>query len=292
MFSVSVSNDRNSWERLPPIPDFDHQSLPLFSRFAAVEGCLVVLGGWDSITMEELRSVYIFSFSSWTWRRSADMPTTRSFFSCGVVQDTILVAGGHDTDKNALRTAARYKFQEDIWEILPNMHTERDECASAVLDGNFYVISGYITSAQGEFRRDAEVYDPVLNEWKQLDNMCPADSKAVKPSSIVATAGTLFAFHHNQLIAYSPAENLWHLMDIIPKDSSGISYATCVTAIGNSIIVTGPSNTDGDTHRTLVYKLPSSMDSGNDNMCNGRWEMLPADENFLGIAQVSCVVEL
>lgn len=72
-------------------------------------------------------------------------------------------------------------------------------------------------------------------------------------------------------------------MDIILKDFSGIFYVICVMVIGNSIIVIGFFNIDGDIYRILVYKLFFSMDFGNDNMCNGCWEMLFVDENFLGI---------
>lgn len=292
LFSVSILNEKNSWERLPPIPGLDHQSLPLFCRFAAVGGNLVVLGGWDPTTMEELLSVYIFSFSSWLWRRGADMPSTRSFFSCGVLDGDVLVAGGHDHNKNALRTAERYNLRDDRWEPLPNMHSERDECASAVLDGKFFVISGYVTSSQGDFRRDGEVYNPELNTWTQAPNMWSLSSKPISPSSVIATAGKLFAFHHNQLVCYSTTENLWQVVDSIPEGLTGISAAVCATGFGNSIIVTGPSNAEDGSHRTLVYRLPASMEPGSDFRCRGRWEMVPVDEHFLGIAHVSCVVEV
>ncbi|XP_024378509.1 F-box/kelch-repeat protein At2g44130 [Physcomitrium patens] len=171
VFGVSLLNEKNSWGRLPQLPDFDHHSLPLFCRFASVEGNLVVRGGWDPSTTEDLQSVYIFSFSSRTWRRGADMPTTRSFFSCGALNGHILVAGGHDADKNALRSADCYNLRENCWKSLPNMSAERDECAGAVLDGKFYIISGYPTLSQGESCRDAEIYDPELNKWMPCPNM-------------------------------------------------------------------------------------------------------------------------
>lgn len=292
-FGVSILNEKlNSWQRLPPIPGFDHRGLPLFCRFASVGGNLVVLGGWDPSTMDELRTVYIFTFSSGQWRRGADMPSTRSFFSCGVLNGGVLVAGGHDRNKDALCTAARYNLRDDQWEPLPDMHTERDECTSAVLDGKFYVISGYITSCPGDFRRDAEVYDPKRNTWTQADDTWSLNSKAVSPSSVFATARELFAFHHSQLLCYSTRDNLWQVVDTIPEGSEGISSAVSATGFGNSLIVTGPSNTEDGNHRTLVYRLPPSMDSRSDFRCKGRWETVPAADHFLGIVHVSCVVEV
>lgn len=297
LFSMSILSEKGTWERLPPIPDFDHDSsgLPLFARFAAVGGNLVVLGGWHPATMAELRSVYIFSFSSHTWRRGTDMPRTRSFFSCAVLHNNIVVAGGHDSNKNALRSVDKYNLHLDVWETLPNMTIERDECASAVLDGKLVVISGYTTSSQGEFRRDAEIFDPILNTWTQTLNMWAVGSKAVSPSNIVAIAGKLFAFHHTQLVCYSPKGNFWQVVDSLPEGARGISSAVSATRFGNSIIVTGPSTAEDGSHRTLVYRLPASMESGPSDevvRCKGRWEMVPVDEHFRGIAHVSCVVEV
>lgn len=292
LFNVSVLNEKHVWERLPPIPDFHPDELsatglPLFCRLAAVGGHLVILGGWRPSSMEELRSVYIFSFSSWTWRRGADMPRTRSFFACSVLHNRILVAGGHDRNKNALRTADRYHLDRDRWESLPDMNTPRDECASVVLDEKFFVISGYTTSSQGEFRRDAEVLDPESNAWTELDHMW---SKAVSPSSVVATGGKLFAFHHSQLVSYDAKERFWHVVDTVPEDERGVSSVVSATAFGNSIVVTGPSNTEDGSHRVLVYRLPASMDRGH---CKaGRWETVPVGERFRGIAHASCVVEV
>lgn len=296
LFSVSILNEKQLWERLPPIPGFGHDSgLPLFARLAAVGGNLVVIGGWHPSTMAEVRSVYIFSFSSWTWRRGADMPTTRSFFACAVLHSHILVAGGHDRNKNALRSAERYNLERDLWETLPDMAVERDECAGAVLDGKLVVISGYTTSSQGEFRRDAETYDPVLNTWTQTLNMWAVGSKAISPSNIVAIAGKLFAFHHSQLVCYSPRANLWQVVDSLPEGARGISFAASATGFGNSIIVTGPSSAEDGSHRTLVYSLPESMMAGSSDevvRCQGRWEMVPVDDHFRGIAHVSCAVEV
>ena len=42
----------------------------------------------------------------------------------------VLVAGGHDHDKNALRSAHLYNLNSDTWEALPDMTHQRDECAA------------------------------------------------------------------------------------------------------------------------------------------------------------------
>lgn len=279
LFGVSLLRENNWDTRLPPIPNTE--SVPLFSRFAAVGGHLVVLGGWSPVTMAELRSVHIFSFSSWTWRRGADMPTTRSFFACSVVQGAIIVVGGHDANKNAVRTAERYHLDSDWWESLPDMHDARDECASVVLDDKLVVISGYGTSSQGEFRRDAEVFDLERRAWRQIHHMWP---KGVSPSTAVAVAGKLVAVHNNLLVCYKGED--WYVVDAVPDDEHGISSAVCATAFGNSVVVTGPSILEDGSHRVLIYRLPE------DGLSKGKWESVPVDVRFRGIAHVSCVVEV
>lgn len=292
MYSVSTLDERlGTWKRLPPIPELTPQTLPLFCRFAAVSGKLVVLGGWDPSTWETLPSVHIFNFSKWSWSRGADMPTVRSFFTCGVLGQDIIVAGGHDNNKNALRSADIYNLEQDTWDSLPNMTSERDECAAAVLDGKLFVISGYETASQGEFLRDAEMYDPVENCWTRVDDMWTLGSKSVSPSSIITTAGRLFAFHLNQLLCYSPETNAWDIVDYVPEGDRGIATPVCATGFGNSIIVTGPWSAEDKSYRTLVYKLPA-MGLGDDFRCKGHWDTAPLDGHFLGVAQVSCVVEI
>lgn len=101
------------------------------------------------------------------------MPTTRTFFACAVSPSDgrIYVAGGHDDNKNALKTAEVYDVEKNSWEILPPMSQDRDECHGVFLDGKFYVISGYSTESQGRFERSAEVFDPNTGLWNRVENM-------------------------------------------------------------------------------------------------------------------------
>lgn len=85
------------------------------------------------------------------------------------------------------------------------------------------------------------------------------------------------------------------MVDSLPEDAQGISSAASATGFGDSIVVTGPSNVDDGGHRTLVYRLPPSVGSASSDevlRCKGRWEMVPVDEHYRGIAHVSCVVEV
>nr|KYP36614.1 F-box/kelch-repeat protein At1g80440 family [Cajanus cajan] len=104
--------------------------LPMFCQIACVGHDLVVIGGWDPESWKASNSVFVYNFLSAKWRRGTDMPAgPRTFFACASDQDrTVYVAGGHDDEKNALRSALAYDVPRDAWEMLPDMARERDEC--------------------------------------------------------------------------------------------------------------------------------------------------------------------
>lgn len=289
VYSVSVLNEHNNWERLPPIPEYHQWGLPLFCRFAAVRGQLVMVGGWNPATWETLRSVYVFNFSSWTWERRANMPSTRSFFACAAAGDSIFVAGGHDNTKMALASAERYDLKSDSWEVLPRMHELRDECMGATLDGKFYAISGYHTATQCKYVKSAEVYDPASRSWSQIENMID-----VSPGVIVSAFGgchSLYAIHHREVLVYCSKANKWRAFDTLPVGDDGISPPLCVSSFGRKLVVTGTCNDDEENYRTFLYELPEST-MPERSKCKGVWEALPVDAQFLGVTQTSCVVEL
>lgn len=100
------------------------------------------------------------------------MPSTRSSFACGVLNDRyVFVAGGHDNRKSALATAEVYDLEKDEWRTLPRMSEERDESIAVNLNGKLYVISGYSTEAQGQFVKSADVYEPEKNSWTRIEDM-------------------------------------------------------------------------------------------------------------------------
>lgn len=287
VYNVSLLNEHNTWELLPPIPEYRQWGLPLFCRFASVSGRLVVVGGWNPATWETLRSVYVFNFSSWTWERGADMHSTRSYFACAAVGNYVFIAGGHDNTKMALASAERYDLKTDSWEVLPRMHELRDECMGAVLDGRFHAISGYHTATQCKYVKSAEVYDPVSRAWLRIEEMIE-----VSPGAIVSATGCLFAIHDREILAYCSTGNKWEALDELPGGDDGISPPLCATSSGRKLVVTGTCNVDEEKYRAFSYNLPEELTVSESSRCKGVWEALPVDDQFLGMTQTSCVVEL
>ncbi|XVF75992.1 hypothetical protein PTKIN_Ptkin13bG0231800 [Pterospermum kingtungense] len=165
------------WDRIDPVPKYP-DGLPLFSQITSSQGKLVVIGGWDPTCYDPVRDVFVYEFTTQRWRQGKQMPETRSFFAAGEFDGRIVVAGGHDENKNALSTAWEYDVNRDEWTELARMSQERDECQGMVIGSEFWVVSGYRTDNQGGFEDSAEFMDLKTGQWSRLEevwkaNQCP-----------------------------------------------------------------------------------------------------------------------
>ncbi|KAL5990702.1 hypothetical protein ACLOJK_011605 [Asimina triloba] len=164
----------DTWRTIAPPPE----GIPMFCQCVAAGGKLMLMGGWDPSTLEAVADVYVCDLvRGGGWRRGSPMPAARSFFACAAVGGTtVYVAGGHDDQKNALRSAAAYDVERDAWRALPPMAEERDECRGLLRDGRFFVLSGYRTESQGRFDWGGECYDSETGSWVGLDRVWPFPS--------------------------------------------------------------------------------------------------------------------
>lgn len=176
-FALNIYNaTQNIWQKTSP-----PGGIPLFCQCLALPSCskILLLGGWDSTTLEPVPDVYILDLTGaggCRWKRGAPMSVSRSFFACAVVgPSTVYVAGGHDRQKNALKSAEVYDVERNEWMVLPDMIEARDECQGLVWEGDsrFWVVSGYGTYSQGQFKSDAECYDPDTKSWSNIDGVWP-----------------------------------------------------------------------------------------------------------------------
>ena len=143
-YRITLFNpDSGSWSELPPLPGMN-RGLPVHCGLVGVGSELVVVGGYDHQIWESLNSVFVYNVVSATWRRGADIPGVRpSFFGCASDSDrTVLIAGGHDDEKNALKSALTYDVAKDEWLSVRDMAIERDECKVVFQRGKFHVIGG------------------------------------------------------------------------------------------------------------------------------------------------------
>jgi hypothetical protein len=207
----------------------------------------------------------------------------------------VFVAGGHDENKTALATADVYNLDTDRWELLPDMSEERDECAGAVLDSKFFVISGYGTNSQGQFVSSADVFDPATGTWSRRNEMWSTAMAAgsSSPNGYAVASDELYTFHRQTLFRYSPAKNAWNPVDAVPEATRVSPCAS--TSVNNENLFVMGSDVSRSCKKTecrgLVYR-PSSQENGNNGGAGGLWQSIELHPEFSGLAQSSCTVEI
>lgn len=276
VYGVNIYDAKHgAWDRLPPLLDFAN-GLPLFCQCVAVGSSVVMLGGWDPASWAVLKCVYVYNFSSGQWKRGSDMPSVRSFYACGGLDGKIIVAGGHDDNKNALRSAEMYDVENDVWEPLPDMGQERDECKAAVISGKFIVISGL---SQGQFgSRTAESFDVINRTWEIIDNMWPAGKP---PCAVVAMKGQLYALLGGKLMRYNCKEEQWEAMVSTPQEI--IRVTACATTVGDDGILVSGYSSGVRPFEAFICRLASGSSNA---AC---WERV---DGFPGLVHAACTVEV
>ncbi|EEF44682.1 F-box/kelch-repeat protein At1g80440 [Ricinus communis] len=276
VYSLTVLEpDTGDWCDLPPIPGFSH-GLPMFCQVVSVGSDLIVLGGLDPTTWEASDSVFIFNFVSATWRRGADMPgVRRSFFGCASnFSRTVFVVGGHDGEKNALRSGFAYDVANDEWIPLPDMARERDECKAVFHGGKLHVIGGYCTEMQGRFEKSAEVFDAATWKWNDVqDDFLLA---AICPRTCVIGDDGLYICHGGDVLALKGGAT-WQAVAKLPANVCNVAY---VSTWRGKLLVIG-SEALGEPH--IAYTLDSN---------SYKWAKLETPKQYSGHVQSGCYLEI
>ncbi|XP_049395397.1 F-box/kelch-repeat protein At1g80440-like [Solanum stenotomum] len=271
--------ERGCWYDLPPIPELI-DGLPMFCRVVGVGSDVMVIGGCDPVNWRVMDSVFIYNFVSGSWRRGADMPGgQRLFFGCASDSERfVLVAGGHNDEKNALRSALLYDVAEDEWITLPEMAFERDECKCAFHRGEFHVIGGYPTHAQGQFQRSAEVFNSATSrQWHLEEDFLGADT--CPQTCIEGDDGRLYMCRDGSVVVKFDAT--WKHVAKLPGGVSNGAYLTAwqgrLLAVGNSIL--------DEIHSS--YELDVNSESKEKT-----WRKLDTPNEYSGHVQSVCCLEI
>ena len=263
------------WTELPPPPELS-SGLPVFCQLAGVGYDLVVMGGWDPDSWIASTSVYIYNFMSAKWRRGTDMPGgPRTFFACASDSDqTVYIAGGHDLEKNALKSAFAYDVARDEWFPLPDMAKERDECKAIFHGGKFHIIGGYCTDMQGRFERSAEAFDVATWRWDPVEE--DFLETAICPRSCVdGDDERIFSCRDGD--AMVSQGSIWQAMTKVPSGMCNVAY---VWTWQGKLLLIGSSGY-GEAH--MAFEL---------DVENHTWRKLDSPDRYTGHVQSGCCLEI
>ncbi|CAL9061541.1 unnamed protein product [Musa banksii] len=273
-----------AWSCPSPIPGL-LRGLPLFCHLAAVGRELVVVGGCDPETWAASDEVHIYDFEAGVWRRGARMPgPRRSFFACAASEElrAVFVAGGHDEEKNALRSAMAYDVVANAWAPLPDMAQERDECRGAFLRGAFHVVGGYPTEAQGRFSRSAEAFDVASRRWGPVEEdklevgTCPR-------ACVAGGDGRLYMCGPRGDVAAlsDDGSGAWRAVAEAPETAR---VAPLLVAWERSLMLIG-SEKRGGGHLGYVGEVGAGKGATT-------WKRVATPEEFSGHVQAGCSMEI
>lgn len=271
---------------LPAIPGFAH-GLPLFCQITSAGRSIVVVGGWDPETWAASDQVYVFNFVCGRWSSGKPMPgPRRSFFACASDSNrTMFVAGGHDEEKNAMRSALAYDVEEDRWVHLPDMIEERDECKGIFCDGMFRVIGGYSTEFQGRFGKSMESFDSVTGEWGPIEEetlevgTCPRTTTCYMGGNHAMTTTVrrrkLYRCREGKLEVkdWEETGSLWTVVVDFPDE---VKVAPCLVAVNEGSLFVVGSECHGGVHQGYVLDVE-----------NKRWSKVDLPEEFSGHVQTA-----
>ncbi|XP_076907955.1 F-box/kelch-repeat protein At2g44130-like [Bidens hawaiensis] len=252
---------KGNWDRVDPVPKYP-DGLPLFCQVAITEGKLILMGGWNPSNWEPLRDVFVYEFTTRRWTQRVDMPSTWSFFAVGAREGKVYVAGGHDENKNALKSAWVYDIARDEWTELAPMSDERDECEGMVIGSEFWVVSGYDTDSQGRFKDSAEVLDITTGAWRRVEGVWGV-SRCPRSCLAKGQNGNFTSWD-----AYEPA----------------VQVGSCGVDLGDRVLVTG----SGYQGAPLAVYVVEKSNQGQ----NGKSTKIEIPNEFSGFVQSGCLVEI
>ncbi|KAK6945416.1 F-box domain [Dillenia turbinata] len=262
--------ETRSWGRVDSSRIYPN-GIPLFCRVTSSEGKLVFIGGWDPVSYESVPDAFVYELTSQCWRKCKDMPSKRSFFAIGSAQDKVIIAGGHDENKNALNSAWVYDLSQDEWTELTQMSEERDECQGVVTGSVLWVVSGYGTDSQGIFKTSAEFYDLGASHWERDENAWTESTQSPRSCVGVGKDGKLFC---------------WSGSD------PGLKVGACAVQCGDWTFLTGSAYQGGPQGFYLAKEEEKGGEREKENGSCLVLECVTVPEEFLGFVLSGCCVEI
>lgn len=260
----------DSWEALPDLPAARHHI-----TLSALDGVIYAIGGFSGgfPDWRPEASAYSYDFEAAGWTDLPDLPVARGEHVSAAVDGQVYVIGGRvpGTEDAATFTAHRDTSRMDIfdpqtglWSRGADAPTARNSAASAVIDGQIYVVGGrqYLGQTDGSGVNvnvtALEVFDPATGLWSVRAPL-PQGAGGLAAAEV---GGLLYVFGgeqwspNRQVFAdgwvYDPATDSWDAMPRLNVPRHGLAAA----AIDGRIYTIGGATEVGagdvTTHEVLT----------------------------------------
>lgn len=161
--------DTDTWDTGPDLPAGRARGS---AATVVIDGLIYVAGGVDG--GDALAMFDVLDPSTGEWTALADVPRDVDHAAFGVVDGSLIIAGGRNGSIASFADAVNiFDPVAGQWSAGAAMPTARGGVASAVVDGTLYVFGGEGNPEGGSMGvfDDAEAYDVAEDSWRTLDPM-------------------------------------------------------------------------------------------------------------------------
>ena len=188
--------------------------LPLIVSFLCTDS--VLLAGGSDTAGNILASAICYSLDSGTW--CSDVPPMsigRMVPASLVIGGRMMVFGGFQQDVGDLTTCEAFDPSSNEWTALPPMSIPRFGACAVAWEGRAFVIGG---SNGSTILASLECFDPVLNQWSDIDIAPMMDTRyraaavAVPGRGLLVMGGRSYNGPLQSAELWDPATNAWRMM--------------------------------------------------------------------------------
>ncbi len=204
------------------------------------------------------------------WEIKSELPFQLENFATSVIDNQIYAVGG-ESESGVSGGIFRYTIDDAFWERLSDKPVPVTDIDASVIGNKLYLPGGKLDDRN--IINDLAVYDPILDQWMNLENLPEARSGY----SSIAYEGRLYLFGgwdgenvRGTIFIYDPINNNWTVSESeLPQPimNAGIAVAN------GRIFIIGGENQTGTVDSVYVYN--PSLDISDQNS----WSEVSALEN-------------
>ncbi|KAL6983499.1 hypothetical protein U1Q18_016885 [Sarracenia purpurea var. burkii] len=258
--------DRRRWMHLPMM--HSNECFVFSDKESLAVGTELLVFGKEVMS----NVIYKYCLLTNTWSSGMRMNAPRCLFGSASLGEIAIVAGGCDSQGNALSSAELYNSETGNWQMLPRMHKPRKMCSGVFMGGKFYVIGG-VGGSDSKLLTCGEEYNMETGTWTEIRNMSPVRSGAARENEVPATAEAppLVAVVDNELYAadYARMEvrkyvnvdkerREWVTVGRLPERAASMNgWGLAFRACGHRLICIGGPRSAGEGFIEVNSWIPS-----------------------------------